>query len=88
MTKLQELASNYPEYWWWVKNPSSLSDEAIVEWILNYGEFSEKKELIAILWSEKFEYVFESIRSKPRSNLRKETWIYWRLYIDKHFHHA
>lgn len=88
MTKLQELAAHNREYWWWVADTSDLSPDAIVEWILNYGEYSEKKALITLLWEKEFEDIFVSLSTKKRSNLRKEAWVYWKLYIDKHFHHA
>ena len=85
---LRSFAWTHPEYWWWVADTSKLSDESIIEWVLNYGNFAEKKQLIEIAGGAKFEKIFVSMIQKERCNIRPEVQNYWTLYINKYLHHA
>jgi hypothetical protein len=81
---LQSFAGAHIEYWWWVADTSKLSDESIIEGVLNYGNFAEKKQLIELTGQDKFKKIFLAMIKKERCNIRPEVKNYWSLYIDKY----
>ena len=72
---------------WYVKNPENLSQEAIVEAVLNYGDFDDVKKLFSILGIKKVAEIFRQ-KSKSskigRQNYRERAKNYFSLYFNKH----
>ena len=64
-------------FWWWVADVTKLSEEAIFEGALNYGDFVDKKKLLQILGNMRFEYNLKKLIDQPRSSIRPETKSYW-----------
>jgi len=48
---LQKFIKNKSYLVWYVKNPTKLSDEAIVEAVINYGDFDDVKKMIKIFFN-------------------------------------
>ena len=76
---------------WYTKNHESLSEEAVVEAVLNYGDWDDVQELISILGIGKLAEIFRR-KSKPdkfgRQNYRPEIKHYFNLYLDKYLKNA
>lgn len=69
---------------WYVKDPRKLSTEAIVEAVLNYGDWDDVQKLIKILGIKEVAKIFEEGIAKKRSNYRPEISHYFHLYFAKH----
>jgi len=71
-------------YWWWVPDVTKLSEDAILEGTVNYGDFSDKKKLLSILGPKKFRNNLTRLVKSPRSSIRPETASYWLDYLATH----
>jgi hypothetical protein len=70
---------------WYVKDLEHLSKEAVVEAVLNYGDFEDVKEIISILGIKKVAYIFKKQTvNRRRINYDPKTVNYFKLYFKKH----
>ena len=69
---------------WSTKNYDGLSEEAIVEAVLNFGNFKDVKEMIDILGMTRTAEIFRKETSKKRCNLRPEIKNYFQLFFNKY----
>lgn len=69
---------------WHTKNYDNLSEEAIVEAVLNYGNFKDVKEIINILGIKQIAVIFRKKIIQKRCNLRPEIINYFSLYFNKY----
>ncbi len=72
---------------WSTKNYHGLSNEVIVEGVLNYGNMDDVRELIALLGMQEVARIFrqKSQKSKMgRQNYRPEVINYFSLFFDKY----
>jgi len=84
MTKAQEYIKNHPYLIWWVKKYDQLDNEAIVEAILNYGDWDDVQEMIKILGMKKTAEIFRTKSKQKRCNYRPEIKNYFHFYFNKH----
>ncbi len=72
---------------WSTKNYDGLSNEAVVEAVLNYGDWDDVQTLIKILGVQKTAQIFRH-KSTPdkfgRENYRPEIKHYFNLYFNKY----
>ena len=84
---IHQFIKKRPYLVWYVKDLTSLSEESIVEHILNYGDWDDVQEMIKILGMEKTAGIFRK-RSAPdrfgRQNYRPEIKNYFNLYFNRH----
>ena len=84
---LQSFIKTKPYLVWSTKNYDHLSNEAIVEAILNYGDWDDVQKVIKILGIKKAARIFRK-KSSPdkfgRQNYRPEIKHYFQLYFDKY----
>ena len=85
---LQEFAQKHHMYWWWVSDVTKLSESALIEGTLNFGDFEDKKEIIELIGPKKVKKEFHRMVHMPRSNIRPEVADYWQDYLDRHYPHA
>ena len=72
---------------WSTKNYDGLSNEAIVEAILNYGDMDDVRELIALLGMQEVARIFRDKSKKSkigRQNYHSEVRNYFNLYFKKY----
>ena len=69
---------------WYIKDPHLLSKEAIVEAVLNYGDFEDVQKLIQILGIKKVANVFSKQIKHKRNNYNAKTKNYFQLYFKKY----
>lgn len=69
---------------WSTKNYDGLSNEAVVEGILNYGGMNDVRELISLLGIKEVAEIFHKQTNRPRINYRPEIVNYFRLYFQKY----
>lgn len=81
---IHDFIKKRPYLIWYSNNLNSISVPAIVESVLNYGDFNDLKGMIRILGIKKTADVFrKQIRGK-RHNYRPEIKNYFQLYFKKH----
>ena len=69
---------------WGTKNYNHLSEEVIVENVLNYGDFDDVKKMLAILGVKKTALIFKKQTSGKRNNYRPKIKNYFNLYFKKY----
>ena len=84
---IHEFIKQRPYLVWYVKDLDSLSEESIVEHVLNYGDWNDVQEMIKILGMGKTAGIFME-KSTPdrfgRQNYRPEIKNYFQLYFNKY----
>lgn len=73
-----------PYLFWYIKDLEKLSNESVVEHVLNYGDFNDFKRIIEILGLENVAEIFRKQASKERNNYRPEVKNYFTLYFNKY----
>ena len=81
---INDFIKKRPYLVWYVKDLEHLSEEAIVESVLNYGDFDDVKKMISILGIKKTAGIFRKQLKKKRNNYRPEIINYFGLYFKKY----
>jgi len=81
---LRDFVKKRRYLFWSTENFEHLSQEAIVEGVLNYGDFDDVKKLIAILGIKKISRIFGKQIKRKRNNYRPEIINYFSLYFKKY----
>lgn len=81
---INEFIKQKPHLIWYTKNYDGLSKEAIVEAVLNYGDFDDVKKIIEILGIKEVAAIFREQAARPRCNYRPEIKNYFQLYFTKY----
>lgn len=84
MAEIHEFIKKRPGLVWSTMQYDKLSEEAIVEAVLNYGDWRDVREMIKILGTRKTARIFRKNRRNYRCNYRPEVKHYFGLYFDKH----
>ena len=84
LQKIINFIKNRPHLIWWVKNYDRLSDDAIVEATLNYGDWADVLLLCKILELKKVAAIFKKQAKQKRCNYRAKTKNYFTLYFKQH----
>ncbi len=70
---------------WYVKDLDALSEESIIEAVLNYGDFKDVQKMITILGINKTAKIFrQQTQQVKRCNYRPKTKNYFQLYFNKY----
>lgn len=81
---INDFIKERPYLVWYTKNYDGLSDGAILESILNYGDFDDVEKAFSIIGIKKAAHIFtEQIRRK-RNNYRPKIKNYFNLYFKKY----
>ncbi|GAB4535927.1 MAG: hypothetical protein Fur0020_03600 [Thermodesulfovibrionia bacterium] len=81
---LVNIIKEKPYLFWDVKDMENLSEESIVEAILNRGDFDDFLRLIDVLGTKRVAGIFYKQVSKPRKNYSKKTENYFRIFFERH----
>jgi len=82
----KKLIKDYAYLLWWVKenDKEKVNDEALVEMILNNGDWKGVQRLITLLGIKKVRKIFLKQISGMRCNYRTQTKHFFTLYFEKH----
>lgn len=69
---------------WSTRSFSKLSNEVMVEAVLNYGDFDEVQKMIKILGMKEAARIFRKQLKQKRNNYRPEIKNYFKLYFNKY----
>lgn len=81
---IKNFIKKRPYLVWYVKNPTELSEESIVEHTLNYGDWEDVQKLFKILGIKKTAKIFRKQISGWRTNYRPEIKNYFNLYFNQY----
>jgi len=81
---ISDFIRERPYLVWGTENYNNLSEEAIVEGVLNYGDFDDVKKMFAVLGIKKVASIFKKQISQKRSNYRPKIKNYFSLYFKKY----
>lgn len=84
MFTLTDFIKRKPYLIWYVSDHKSISEEAIVESVLNYGDFIDFKKLISILGIKKISRIFTKQLKQKRVNYDRKIINYFKLYFAKY----
>ncbi len=71
--------------WWGVRDVAKLSDEALLEGVLNYGEWEDVLVVFKLLGLKRSAAIFKKQTSdRKRHNYRPKTFNYFKLYFQTH----
>lgn len=85
---LIDIIKKKPYLFWYVKNIDNLSEESIVEAILNKGSFDDFLKLVDVLGMEKVGEIFYNQISIKRKNYNRKTENYFKLFFERHLSHV
>lgn len=80
---IHEFIKERPYLIWYTKNYDGLSDEAVVEATLNYGNWDDVHKLIGILGKKRVAEIFRNESARERSNYYPKIRHYFNLYFNK-----
>lgn len=82
--KTAKFVQKRPHLFWFIKEPEQLSQEAIVEAVLNLGNWLDVQELFELFGIKKVAEIFQKKAFQKRSNYRPEIKNYFSLYFEKY----
>ncbi len=81
---IQNFITKRPYLLWYVSDKERLSHEAIVESVLNYGDFEDVKKMISLLGMKRVAGIFRKQLKQKRINYDPKIKNYFKLYFDAH----
>ncbi|MDP3244165.1 MAG: hypothetical protein Q8M83_00720 [bacterium] len=81
---IREFIKKRPYLIWYTKDFDHLSTEAIVESILQYGDFDDVKQFIKLLGVRNIARIFKTQIKGPRVNYDPKIVNFFKLYFKKH----
>jgi hypothetical protein len=81
---INEFIKKRPYLIWYTENFAHLSEEAIVEAVLNYGDFNDVKKMISILGIKKTAAIFRKKSKQKRCNYDPEIKNYFGFYFNRY----
>jgi len=82
--KLQDIIAKKPYLAWYVKDPKKLSDESVLEHVLNYGNWEDVQQYIQVKGLRETAHIFTQSLNHTRSNYLPEVKHYFRKYFTRH----
>lgn len=81
---IQNFIKKRPYLVWYVKSLKNLSEDSILESVLNYGNFEDFLELERVMGKKKTKKIFKKRATINRTNFRPEIKNYFTLYFNKY----
>ena len=80
----RDIIRNNPGLIWYTRDYDHLSEESVVEAVLNYGNWEDVEGLIKSLGIKRVADIFNTYAFRPRTNYFPQISNYFRLYFDKY----
>jgi len=84
MAIVQDIIRKKPYLAWYVKNVENLSDESVLEHVLNYGNWQDVQTFIKIKGLESTKNLFNETLMEKRNNYKDNIKHYFNLYFNRH----
>lgn len=80
--RAQDIIRKKPYLIWWVKDYDALDNEAVVEAVLNGGDWEDVQNLIKVLGMQKVSKIFHTQTHRKRCNYQPKVVDYFSRYFD------
>lgn len=84
MDKLLKLFYKKAYLAWYIKDVKKVSQSSLLEHILSYGDWKDYLEAEKALGIKYTKEIFNDLKERPRSNLRKKTINYFDKYFQRY----
>lgn len=84
MTTINDIIKKKPYLAWYVKNPENLSEESVLEHVLNYGNWDDFQHFIQIKGIKETFRLFKTTLANKRLNYSPEIKAYFLRYLNNH----
>jgi hypothetical protein len=84
MNKLAQLFKEKPYLAWYIKDTKDMSEQSMLEHILNYGDWDDYLTAEKVFGLNKTKSLYQELKNKKRVNLRNKTVNYFDLYFEKY----
>ena len=81
---VNSIIKNKPYLAWYVKDPEKLSEESVLEHVLNYGNWDDVQQFIKIKGKDKSAELFKKTLTKKRTNYSPAIKSYFYRYFNYH----
>lgn len=81
---LQHVIQKDPSLVWYTKDRENLTDESILEHVLNYGSWGQFQSIISSLGMPEATKMYAKLADKSRNNLKPRVKHYFDLYFSTH----
>jgi len=78
---LKQFIQKNKQFWWYVKDPLKLDNNAVVEGIIKYGDMNDIRQLMKILGAQNTAKIFAGQIRGRRSNYSPKTINYFKQYF-------
>jgi len=84
--EIKKFIEDHQELFWYSPAPKSetVTDELLVETILNYGSMEEVQKMFCILGVARTAIIFRGMTGRKKLNIYPELYNYFNLYFDKY----
>ena len=81
---VNSIIKNKPYLAWYVKDPEKLSEESVLEHVLNYGNWDDVQQFIRIKGKDKTTSLFKKTLKNKRTNYQPAVQSYFSRYFNYH----
>lgn len=81
---INDFIKERPYLIWDTKNYDNVSEDVIVESVLNYGDFDDVKKIFSILGIKRAAFIFKKQINQKRNNYRPKIKNYFNFYFEKY----
>jgi hypothetical protein len=78
------IIKNKPYLAWYIKDPDKLSEESVLEHVLNYGNWDDVQQFIKIKGLAETSKLFSKSLENKRTNYKPEIKSYFQKYFKHH----
>ncbi len=79
---VNSIIKNKPYLAWYVKDPENLSEESVLEHVLNYGNWDDVQQFIRIKGKDKTAILFKKTLTNKRTNYQPAVQSYFFRYFN------
>jgi len=79
---VNSIIKNKPYLAWYVKDPENLSEESVLEHVLNYGNWDDVQQFIKIKGKDKTTILFKKTLTNKRTNYQPAVQSYFFRYFN------
>jgi hypothetical protein len=81
---VNSIIKNKPYLAWYVKDPEKLSEESVLEHVLNYGNWDDVQQFIKIKGKDESAALFKKTLTNKRTNYSPAIKSYFYRYFNNH----
>lgn len=82
----EELIQKNKDLFWYIRKDAlnEISDDVLVEFIMNYGDMEALKDLIDVLGIEKLRIVYNNVQGRKVGNYKVESLNYLKIIVENY----